>query len=266
MNLIIKLLHLIGNIFIYIAILLLTINFIGLFNYTSIDSSHPQANNPIESRYPRTLTEKEFWQKAYKSANETVEAYIPRVMKLINDRLIHVDSEQMKPTFFENWIMWRYANKKGWYEWTDTKKAIRAGGGFCSQHAIVLNNILREQDIESHIIGIHGHVLNEVKVNGNWRVYDPDYNVVFNHSLHELEQNPSLVSKTYLNSGWSDTTATTLEALFSTTEDNWYYKTSRSWGDKRAFKEGISIYLIWFIPALFTLLGILLRLSVKQIR
>jgi hypothetical protein len=179
--------------------------------------------------------------------------------------MILVDPKFNKPTFFENWILWIYSQHMGKYEWNDTKKAIRLGGGFCSQHAIVFNNILREQNIESRILGLNGHVLNEVLIDRKWRVYDPDFNVIFDEPLKELEDNSERVYQAYRRAGRNHEESKYLEKIFASQEDNWHFRTSKDFAMKTYIIETISFYLIWVIPILLIVLGIIVRrISIKN--
>ncbi len=173
--------------------------------------------------------------------------------------MILIDSKFTKPTFFENWLLWIYSQSLGRYEWTNTKKAVRLGGGFCSQHAIVFNNILRDQNMESRIIGLNGHIVNEVFVGGEWKVYDPTFNIVFEASLKKLEDNPEIVYHAYRMVGRTHEEAKYLQKIFASHEDNWHFPTSKHYDVKKYIIEVFSLYAIWCIPILFIFVGLILN-------
>ena len=158
-------------------------------------------------KHPRTVSEAEFWEQAYRYDNEKVADYLERLTGLVSNRMLLIDKIHTKPTIFENWMLWGIAQKHGEFEWINTKKAVRLGGGYCSQHAIVFDNILKEQGITSRILMLNGHVVNEVLVNDKWQVCDPDFNVVFYQSLKELEANPEEVFQAYKTAGLTDNEA-----------------------------------------------------------
>lgn len=245
----------IGNLFIVAGFILFVINLIGMFVYTEINES----NEHVTDQYPRTIDENEFWDNAYKKEGESIESYVGRLTQLVSNRMLLIKPQYTKPTIFENWILWMWAQKEGYYEWTDTKKAVRMGGGFCSQHAIVFNNILRDQNIESRILALEGHVLNEVKIDGAWRVYDPDYNVYFKDSLRTLENNPHKVYVAYRESGLSEDQAKYIQEIFQTHADNWHYLTSIRYSPRQYFFEKASFILIWAIPTALLLLGVVFK-------
>ncbi len=125
----------------------------------------------------------------------------------------------------------------------------------------MFNNLLREQDIKSRILGLQGHVVNEVLVNGGWKVYDSDYNVVFGATLQDLENDPYRVYQAYIGVGTPDDTAKLFQKAFATEADNFRYKKTRVYREEKYYIEVASLYLVWVIPAFLILLGIKLRYS-----
>ena len=247
--------HILQFVTIGTGIILMVSNFIGIFIFTTIKNG----NSHLIETSEKNISEKQFWNDAYKKSNESVKAYVERLTRLVSDRMRLCDAKYAKPTFYENWILWIYSQYMGKYEWIDTKKAVRLGGGLCSQHAIVFNNILREQNIESRILGLNGHVLNEVLIDRKWKVYDPDFNVIFNESLKQLEDNSDRVYQAYRMAGGTHEESKYLEKIFASHEDNWHFRTSKCFAMKTYMIETISIYLIWVIPILLIVLGFIVR-------
>ncbi len=244
-----------SNILFSVGVILIGINFIGFFYYTKID----QQNKNVYDAVPRTVSEEEFWQNSYIKPHENEVQYVTRLTKLISDRMLLINSQYTKPSFFENYILWAIAEYQGGYEWSDTKKAVRMGGGYCSQHAIILNNILSEQDFNTRILGLNGHVLNEVFLEGKWRVFDPDFNVTFDLSIKELEANPHIVFEKYKAIGRPDKEARHWQEVFASADNNWHYRNSISYGIKKTLIEIISFYLIWIIPITLIFISVLIR-------
>jgi len=245
--------RLVSKALILTGILLLAINIVGLFHYMTID----ETNVHILDDAPRKISEQEFWDYAYKNNGENNTTYVNRLAKLVSDRMLLIDPKYAKPTLFENYILWAFSKYLNFYEWTNTQKAVRLGGGFCSQHAIVFNNILNEQGIKSRILGLSGHVLNEVLINGEWRVYDPDYNVVFWASLKDLESNPQKVYQGYKKAGRPEDEARFWQEVFGSVEDNWHYATSKHYHALKYLVEELSFFLIWIIPLVLIFIGII---------
>lgn len=242
---------------ILLGVVLVLFNIVGYFLYTKVNSD----DEHLLDAYPLNISEKEFWDGAYRKNGEALEEYLRRFTKLVSERMLRIEPTYAKPTVFENWILWIYSNIKDDYEWSDTKRAVRLGGGYCSQHAIVFNNLLREQDIESRILGLQGHVVNEVLVNGGWKVYDSDYNVVFDATLQDLENDPYPVYQAYIGLGASDDTAKLFQEAFATEADNFRYKKTRAYREEKYHIEVAALYLVWVIPVFLILVGIRLRYS-----
>jgi hypothetical protein len=243
-------LHIFSITLIIIGTTLILFNVIGYFHYTTVSINDPH----LEDDFPTTIPEEVFWDNAYRRDNEPLEQYLQRLAELVSKRMLLIDGKYTKPTIFENWILWIYSNYKGYYEWSNTKKAVRLGGGYCSQHAIVFNNILREQKIQSRIIKLGGHVVNEVLINGEWKVYDSDYNVVFNASLKDLENDSIHVYRSYVDAGRPEDEAKHWQKVFASDADNWHYKKTRTYAEEKYYIEGASLYLAWVIPVILILL------------
>jgi predicted membrane protein len=248
-------LHTISFVFLFLGAVLVLLNLIGYYHYKSVTVKDPQ----LLDDSPTTISEEEFWQNAYRKTNEPLGLYLQRLTELVSKRTLLIDSKYTKPTIFENWILWVYSHYMGYYEWINTKKAVRLGGGYCSQHAIIFNNILREQKIQSRILELGGHVLNEVLVDREWNVYDPDYNVVFNASLKELENDPEQVYQAYARVGRPEDEAKHWQNVFATDADNWHYKKTRTYRDEKYYIEAAALYLVWVIPVILIVLGIGIR-------
>ncbi len=234
---------------------LLAANVAGLFLFTEIEKG---ADFVLDSR-PRTLSAKEFWKGAERLPGESTDFYVRRLTDLISDRFLLADPRHAKPTFFENWLLWARARSLGRYEWTDTRRAVRLGGGYCSQHAMVLDNILQDQGIEARILTLNGHVVNEARIDGQWRVCDPDHGIVFDHSLDELEGAPETVYRVYRAWGHSHEEAAGWREIYASRDDNDRLEGSVDYDPLNARYERVALCLVWVVPIVLILLGGLLR-------
>lgn len=97
-----SLLRLTVTVFLIAGTVLLTINLIGLVDYTTITGNE----DTVIADTPRKVSEAEFWEQAYLHPGEDVADYAVRLTALINDRMIAIDPAFAMPTFFENWILW----------------------------------------------------------------------------------------------------------------------------------------------------------------
>ncbi len=234
---------------------LLAANLIGFFFFTEIDADDWYV---LDVR-PRSVTVGEFWRRAERRPDESTESFVRRLTELISDRFLLIDSRNARPTFFENWLLWARARSRGRHEWIDSARAVRLGGGFCSQHAIVLDNILEEEGIESRILALSGHVVNEVRIDRAWRVCDPDYGVVFDCSLDELERSPETVFRAYRAAGLSVDEARRWRAVFTSAEDNTPFPSATAYRPGDALFERAALRLVWVVPLALLVLGGLMR-------
>ena len=240
-----------ANFLIGLGLLLIIMNIMGFFLYTTIDVNNPH----ILGNKKKQISMQQFWHEAFEHKNENTKHYVDRLTSLVSSRMLYISDKYCKPTIFENWILWCYAQSLGGYEWIEERKAIRLGGGLCSEHAIVLERILREQNIDSRIIVVEGHVVNEVLIDKKWYVYDAVYNVKLNASLEYLEANPERVFIAYKNAGLSDDSARQFQRMFATVADNFQYRSSDYYAPGRITIERASFYLIWIVPILLILIG-----------
>jgi hypothetical protein len=108
------------------------------------------------------------------------------------------------------------------------------GLGLCDDHSSALREIWAAMGFEARIWGLNGHVVPEVKVDGRWELYDPDYAVYyFNRQgqvsgVEELAQDPTLMTNPTdpVLPTWDDAYSPFLASLYSSAEDNniedWY--------------------------------------------
>ena len=80
----------------------------------------------------------------------------------------------------------------------DIEKIIERGVSFCSQFAILLDEILGKNGYESNVVGLDDHVIVEAKtLKGQRIILDPDYGVIIPESISFIENNPSIVKDFY---------------------------------------------------------------------
>ncbi|CAK8723903.1 hypothetical protein KKHLCK_13400 [Candidatus Electrothrix laxa] len=247
-----------GFLLFFLGALLILSNILGLYYFRTVEPDDSFVANPTT----RKLSASEFWEKV--DINQPVDAqqYAEHLTKAISERVLFVSSDHaylLHPTFFENWLIWLYSFNSGYYQWINPEKAIRLGGGMCSQCAIIFNKIMNSKGYTSVILRLNGHVLNEVVVDGKLFVYDSDFNINFNKQLHELEGDPEFLYTTYLQHGATDEQAAAFARVFSTPGDNMRIRFADKYaaaGTMQDLVEPASFYLIWFIPVLLMLLGL----------
>ena len=52
----------------------------------------------------------------------------------------------------------------------------------CNQITIIFNHLLSHRNIVFRPVGLNNHMVTEVKYNGSWHMFDPDYEPQLNHA------------------------------------------------------------------------------------
>ena len=255
-----KLIRLILSLAFAFGVALLFVNMLGLviplrnpaiYAYNDgKDVSMPNNNRDISLTYQETM------QQIDKSPGESDVAYLYRLTHVVNQSLAHywldegIDTYRMRIPIWENYILWGESiiNPRTYlrYEITDYQLALKRGIGLCSEHAIVMDEILARNGIEAKIIGLSGHVVASAKAGGQWYITDADYGVVIPHSIEEIEQNPEIVHQAYLNSWNPDL----LTSIYASKEDNIQFNSVSAYSTPKKVNFEITAYqLKWVIPA-----------------
>ncbi len=103
------------------------------------------------------------------------------------------------------------------------------GSSYCEAQATVLHFIWKAMGHEARVIGLTGHVVPEIKIDGRWQVFDPYLATYYTDrsgqrivGVAELEQDPSLVSNpaTPLLPLWDTAYSQEVADIYRTTDDN----------------------------------------------
>lgn len=132
---------------------------------------------------------------------------------------------------------WRYVHTMSRH-WTPLTEAtfihrpayfLRSlGAGFCDDRAAALHWMWLALGYEARVWGISGHVIPEVKINGRWEMYDPDYGVFYYTraravaGVEELQDDTSLIwapTEPFLTST-NPAYADWWKTIYGTKEDN----------------------------------------------
>lgn len=134
-----------------------------------------------------------------KKADESDSDYFERLTKLSHEYIFHyyVLGDERVP-IFENWYLF-FRNFKGLHEFVNPARILRKGRGWCSQHAIFIAQVLKQNGYDNiAIVHLSGHVLTTVKLPDNSEyLLDGDYGVFIPHGLDDIENDPGLVYKCY---------------------------------------------------------------------
>lgn len=96
--------------------------------------------------------------------------------------------ERREVTFLENWIQWTLGQfYSPALEVQDTARLMRGGFASCSQRAQILKSLAESAGHRCRFVGLEGHVVLEIEVDGVWKLADPDYGVAYDFDLEAVQ-------------------------------------------------------------------------------
>ncbi len=254
-------------VFLYIGLSLLGLNLFGLF----ISLRNKDIYNEDETYFKDdiTLTENQFWQEL-KKRDKSDEAFSIRVNTAINQGIAHywkdegIDKYNIRIPIYENYILniasYLIPSKFRKFEYSNNKKAIERGIGLCSQHAILLSDILERNGINTKIINLPVHVVVLVQVNKDnniWWIIDPDFGLIIRNDLKDVISDPEIINKNYKNRNFNLLDIDALAEAFSKVKDDDIYENSYEYiGWKRYYTEKLAYVLKWIFPLFLIVISI----------
>lgn len=249
------------NILFITGVILLLTNTYGQF--TSL--RNPTLQDDINRIKKNDITISE--DQIYASINSEItdkRSYVNKITETIHNGMADYWKDEgikkfnLQVPFQENYILflgsYLIPDKFLKYEFLDYKRGIERGVGLCSQHAIVLAEVLLEKGIKTKMLGLSGHVVTIAQVdekNNEWWVLDPDYGVVIPENIKLIEVNPEIITPYYSAKGFDAKTILALKGIYGI-EGN-VIVNGYGVGDysiKSNIFERISYILIWIIPVL----------------
>ncbi|RZJ13458.1 MAG: transglutaminase domain-containing protein [Rubrivivax sp.] len=103
------------------------------------------------------------------------------------------------------------------------------GSSYCEAQATALHFIWKAMGYEARVMGLTGHVVPEIKIDGRWQIFDPYMAVYYMDrsgksivGVSELQQDPSLVSNpsSPLIPLWDTAYSTLMADIYGTPDDN----------------------------------------------
>ncbi|MDN3493748.1 hypothetical protein [Winogradskyella bathintestinalis] len=255
------------------AIILLGINFIGFFMPLRNSEIYAESNTFFKNDIG--LTEEQLLE-ILSQKNGSDKDFAIKANDAINKGIAHfwmdegIDKYNLRVPIFENYILYlaSYTSPASFmkYEFSDYQLALERGVGLCSQHSIILSEILKKNNIDSKIIGLSGHVVvmaNIDKKNSQYWVLDPDYGVVIEHSISQIEKEPEIIRMYYAQHGYSNEDIMKLIDIYGP-DGNFITDGVREYsGNNKYYFEKISYVAIWVIPFLILCISYTLERSMK---
>ena len=212
-----------------------------------------------------TLTEDELYE-VIDQKGETSAEYVTRLNQALNKGISHfwldegIDKYNLRIPIHENWWLFfaSFINPEKYEKWEyiNYKKAIERGVGLCSQHAIIMAQILQENGLNSNIVELTGHAVVRVQIdqeNDTWWIADPDYGVLIEYDLGEVEKDPEIIKTDYLEKGYAPVVVDNLAKIYGK-EGNFILPSDvREVYLDRYRTESRAYIFIWVIPAILIL-------------
>ncbi len=251
------------------GLFLIGLNLFGLF----ISIRNEDIYNEDETYFKDdiTLTENQFWQEL-KKRDKSDEAFSIRVNTAINQGIAHywkdegIDKYNIRIPIYENYILYIASylipSKFRKFEYSNNKKAIERGIGLCSQHAILLSDILERNGINTKIINLPVHVVVLVQVNKDnniWWIIDPDFGLIIRNDIKDVINDPEIIINNYENKRFNLLDIDALAEAYGKVKNDDIYEDSYEYiGWKRYYTEKLAYVLKWIFPLFLIVMSICL--------
>lgn len=260
--------YFIALIFLFLGLLLFGINIYGLYKPLRNQSIFKEKQTFFDSDI--VLSEIELKKQLIRN-DEVDSVFVKNINEAINKGIAHywkdegVNKYNLRIPIYENYILFiaSYLNPSKFrkYEYSNYYKAIERGVGLCSQHAIILCEVLENNGINSKVVDISRHVVVTAQVNSKkniWWVLDPDYGVIIKNDIKTIEKTPNIIRPFYFNKGYDTITVNTLTDSYGKI-DNIHDSAFEYIGMKKYYFEKLSYFGIWLLPCLLFITSFLIK-------
>ena len=155
-------------------------------------------------------------------------------------------------SFTENWSQWIIGQcYSPMLQTQDTDLLIAGRLGNCADRCQILKSIAERSGKRCRFVGLSGHVVLEVEVDGKWNIADPDYNVTYPMEVQELArpQNETLMHNS-LRLWYTPTVVDQYIQIVQSTENNLQMPTGSPLSPRLYLAEQICKWLSWLVPVL----------------
>jgi hypothetical protein len=248
----------------FLALVLISSNIAGLI--TSLRNDEILSEKDVLFPADITLTERQV-HDVIETPVADRKSYAIAVTRAINRGIAHylwldegIRKYNLHVPFYENYILFvagylipDYYRK---YEFRDYRRAIERGVGLCSQHAIIVAEILREKGMASAIVsmpsreGVPGHVVAMARVDdarNEWWILDADYGVVLPYGIEAIRAQPDIVAPYYRSRGYDEQTVATVVSNYGK-DARVFSDGARNYGVMTYWAEAAAYVMIWIIP------------------
>lgn len=174
------------------------------------------------------------------------------------DKIAFSNIPVMAAPFTYSWVLWSIGafhaltNSDYVLEFCNAEKALERGYGYCSQRSLILQDILRKQDLNARTVKINNHVILLFWPGEHLEyILDPDFNIVIPLPLQYVTDHPEITYPLYDRFNKPETRNYYVSG-------DWQKRGSKEYG---CHSEGLLLYysiIQWFVPVLLILLGLFL--------
>ncbi|MBD3271881.1 MAG: hypothetical protein GF384_05030 [Elusimicrobia bacterium] len=263
----------------FIGLVLILINIIGLFK--SMRNKAIFKNDETFFINDITIRLNALDDAIQKMDDETDRDFALRMNEMVHNAIAHYWNENAAKKYYgtvpiwENYILYFFHFFKPesftLYEFCNYEKALERGIGLCSQHAIILSEILREQGIQAQIVHLGGHIVVRVEVEKNiWHIFDPDYGIAIPKDIFTIEQNPENIKKYYYPAIQNirkpkKKILSHLVSIYGKKDNRLFRNGMRDYLPRMYVVELLSYSAIWIIPVIFMIPALIVLLKKGRI-
>lgn len=271
-----RFIYFVSKILFLFSVALILINLLGLF----IPLRNKEIFNEKDTRFKQDITLTE--EQVFRAIDEDIfdkKSYVKTITQTISKGIAHywhdegIDKYNLRIPFYENYLLFiaSYIIPKHFlkYEFMDYRRAIDRGVGLCSQHAIIIAEVLKEKGIYSRVICLSGHIVATAQVdneNNEWWVVDSDYGVVIPHSIDSIEKRTEIISPYYREHGYDESVISKLIKIYGK-EGNMLFggKGAKNYSLLNYMLEKAAYILIWILPVLLMLPLLIYQYSNRKV-
>jgi len=162
----------------------------------------------------------------------------------------------------DNWL----AYYMGHFLWDDFRmmvvpdQILNKKVAACNQISIVFHTLLKRHQIDFRPVGLNNHMVTEVKFNGKWHIFDPDYEPKLDHQMNveNLLENRSQFKLIYQETN-GRLFNKSFDKILSTKSALYYEKNVLIGMNLRVFQQ-LTSFLSKYCWLLFVITGIILHL------
>ena len=231
----------------------------------------PELKQESQLRFPQDLRLElaETEEQLARRQNESQRDFALRLNKVVQQGIAHIDWDNpamekyhLRVPPWENYLLYamsfvRPADYRK-YHFSDPHLTVERGVGICGDAACVMSSLLEQEGIETRILAFPGHVIVEAQLGEatqeTW-LLDADFGVALPLTLAALQSPDRSFAGYYAAAGHDDAEIEVLANIYSKPPE--VFADTFAFSPKRAIFEQTSYVLIWVLPALLLLAGVL---------